>query len=76
MMVRPAGMSVSITIRLMPTPIPAITPKSPTISSGENRLTRRLTIVVTPASRSGTVTLRSPISTAAATGSPAARCSR
>ena len=76
MIVRPAGTSVSITIRLSPTPSPAMTPKSPTMSIGENRLARKLTIVVAAARTSGTVTFRIPMRTAVITGSPASRCSR
>ena len=76
MIVRPAGISVSMTIRLMPTPRPAMIPKSPTISIRENRLASRLTIVVAAASSSGMVAFRSPMRTALITGSPATRCSR
>ena len=76
MIVRPAGTSVSITIRLNPTPSPATMPKSPITSIGENRVARKLAIVVTAASVSGTATLRSPVRTAWITGSPSTRCSR
>ena len=76
MIVRTAGMSVSITIRLRPTPIPATTPKSPIAPMGEIRFVRKLTIVVAAASVRGMTTLRSPTRTALATGSPAIRCSR
>ena len=76
MMARPAGISVIITRKLIPTPMPAIIPKSPTIPIGENKLARRLTIVVTAASATGTDTFRSPVRTAAATESPAFRRSR
>ena len=76
MIIRPAGSSVSITIRLSPTPNPATMPKSPITEIGENRLANRLTIVVTAASVSGMVTCCSPIRTAVTTGPPAARCSR
>ena len=76
MIVRPAGISASITIRLIPTPKPATMPKSPITPIGENRVANRLTIVVTAASVSGIVTLRSPFRTANTTGSPAVLCSR
>ena len=76
MITRPAGISVSITIRLMPTPSPATMPKSPTTPIGENRFASRLAMVVTAASTSGTVTLRRPMRTAASTASPSLRCSR
>ena len=75
MIVRQAGTSVSITIRLIPTPSPAMMPKSPIMLMGEKRLANRLTIVVTAASNSGMVTFWNPMRTAASTGSPAFRCS-
>ena len=65
-----------MTIRLSPTPSPATMPKSPATEMGENRFANRLTIVVTPASSSGRVTLRSPVLTACTTGSPSTRRSR
>ena len=76
MTVRAAGSSVSMTIRLNPTPSAATMPKSLTTEIGENRFARRLTIVVTAASTSGIVTFRNPVLTASTTEVPAVRCSR
>ena len=76
MIVRAAGSSVSITIRLIPTPSPATTPKSPIAPIGENRLASRLTTVVAAANPKGMVTFCSPVRTASITDSPATRCSR
>ena len=73
---RPAGISVSITIRLIPTPSPATMPKSPITPIGEKRVANRLTIVVTAARVNGTVTCCNPFRTASATGWPSTRCSR
>ena len=53
---RPAGINVSITIRLKPTPSPATMPKSPITPIGENRVAKKLTIVVTAANVNGMVT--------------------
>ena len=51
-------------------------PKSPTIPIGENRLAKRLAIVVTAVSDRGTVTFARPLRTASTTGLPSVRCSR
>ena len=76
MIVRPAGISVSMTIRLNPTPSPATIPKSLITPIGENRVAKKLTIVVTAASVNGIVTCRSPVRTACTTGKPSILCSR
>ena len=76
MIVRPAGISDSITIRLKATPSAATTPKSPITPIGENRIDRKLAMVVTAASTIGTPTLCSPVRTASSTGSPSSRRSR
>ncbi len=72
----PAGINVSITIRLIPTPSPATIPKSPITPIGENKVANRLTIVVMAASVSGIVTFLSPFRTASKTCDPSSRCSR
>ena len=51
-------------------------PKSAIVDIGENRLARKLAIVVTAASTSGTATFRSPVRIACSTGRPSVRCSR
>ena len=73
---RLAGTRDSMTTRLIPTPRPAIMPKSATIPIGENRFASRLTMVVPLASAKGIVTWRNPARAAPSTPSPARRCSR
>ena len=74
--VRPAGINVSITNKLSPTPNPATIPKSPMTPMGENRVAKKLTMVVTAAKSSGMVTRRSPRRIAGATAKPSRRSSR
>ena len=73
---RAAGISVSITIRLMPTPSPATIPKSAIAGIGESSCANRLPIVVTAARESGTITIRMLARSASVTGRSPARCSR